>query len=264
MKKLIWAIIFMVLMVFPPRTMAENTSQHLGGIDSMVDDVSNDYSHFYSGNNLRDLGIGIGVSGLVANSSSDGEIQDWVQDSLRNQDTDKGSETVKLLGEGAITIPLYGAAALVGEIAASSSWGSATGAWGRRSLRAILVGAPPVLLLQRTTGASRPKEDNSYWRPFNDNNGVSGHSFMGAVPFIVAANMTENHYIRYSLYLGSMLCGWSRMNDNSHYFSQAALGWWIAYLSASCGNHIEKRERQVLIRPGPIAGGIGIVGVVTF
>ena len=157
-----------------------------------------------------------------------------------------------------------GGAALVGEITEGNEWGSTTGEWGRRSLRAILVGAPPVLFLQKAIGASRPKEDDSRWRPFNDNNGVSGHSFMGAVPFIAAAKMAENQYIRYSLYLGSMLCGWSRINDDCHYFSQAAMGWWIPYLSGSCGERAEKGERQVLIRPGPVAGGIGIIAVLSF
>jgi len=254
----------MAVMVFSLNTRAENSSRHCDGLGSIQEAIANDYSRFYSGNNLRDLGMGIGVSGVVANSSIDGEIQDWVQDSLRNDDTDEVSESIELFGEAALTIPLYGAAALVGEIAGSSKWGSTTGKWGRRSLRAILVGGPPVLLLQRATGASRPKEDNSYWRPFNDNNGVSGHSFMGAVPFLVGAQMTENQYIQYSLYLGSMLCGWSRINDNYHYFSQAALGWWVAYLSASCVDHREKRERQVLIRPGPVAGGIGVLGMLSF
>jgi membrane-associated phospholipid phosphatase len=118
--------------------------------------------------------------------------------------------------------------------------------------------------LQNAIGASRPDEDDSRWRPFEDTNGVSGHSFMGAVPFITAAEMAENPYIRYSLYLGSMLCGWSRINDDRHYLSQAALGWWIAYLSVSCCKGAEKREKQVLIRASPVPGGIGVIAVLSF
>jgi len=126
------------------------------------------------------------------------------------------------------------------------------------------VGGPPALLWQHAIGASRPDEDDSRWRPFEDNNGVSGHSFMGAVPFIAAAKMAENPSIRYSLYLGSMLCGWSRINDDRHYLSQAALGWWIAYLSVSCGERSEEREKDLIIRPHPVPGGIGIIAVLSF
>jgi len=264
MKKLEGAIILLILLVFSQSTGAEGNSQTIDRTGGIVQAVSQDYRSFYSRKNMRDLAVGIGVSGVLANTSIDGEIQDWVQGSLRNNSTDELSKSVKLLGEGAITIPLYGVAALVGEAAEGNRWDSATGEWGRRSLRAILVGAPPALFLQNATGASRPDEDDSLWRPFEDNNGVSGHSFMGAVPFIAAAKMAEDPYIRYSLYLGSMLCGWSRINDDRHYLSQAAMGWWIAYLSVSCGEGAEKRERQVLIRPSPVPGGIGVIAMLSF
>jgi hypothetical protein len=264
MRKLEVAVFLLVLLVFPPSTWAEENRRTNGGIGRIAKAVSQDYLCFYSRENVGDLALGIGFAGGLANTPMDGEIQGWVQGSLRNEGTDKLSESVKPFGEGAITIPLYVGAALVGETTEGNEWGSTTGVWGRRSLRTILVGAPPVLFLQKAIGASRPKEDDSRWRPFNDNNGVSGHSFMGAVPFIAAAKMAENRCIRYSLYLGSMLCGWSRINDDCHYFSQAAIGWWIAYLSASCGKNAEKGERHVLIRPAPVAGGIGLVAVLKF
>jgi hypothetical protein len=264
MKKLEGAIFLMVLLVVTPITRADDNGRIIGGTGRIEQAVSRDYLCFYSRENVRDLALGIGFAGLLANTSMDGEIQGFVRGSLRNEDTDELSESLKPFGEGAITIPFYLGAALTGEIAGGTTWGSPAGEWGRRSLRAILVGVPPVLFLQRAVGASRPKEDDSRWMPFNDNNGVSGHSFMGAVPFIAAANMAENRYIRYSLYLGSMLCGWSRINDDCHYFSQAALGWWIAYLSASCVECTERRERHVLVRPGPVASGIGIIAVLDF
>jgi hypothetical protein len=264
MKKFSWASVFMVVLLFPSLSWAEGRSRSIGGIDRITREVSNDYSCFYSRANLRDLTLGIGIAGVLANTSIDREFQEWAQGSLRNEDTDEVSESIELLGEGAITIPLYGGAALVGAITRGSNWDSSPGEWGRRSLRAILVGGPPVLVLQSAIGGSRPTEDNSRWRPFHDDNGVSGHSFMGAVPFMVAANMAENDSIRYVLYLGSMLCGWSRVNDDLHYLSQAALGWWIAYLSASCTDRAELREREVLIRPAPVAGGIGVMAVLSF
>lgn len=242
----------------PVKARAEGRIARVQGI------VYRDYRCFYSWDTLKKMTLGMGLAGVLANTSMDGEIQGWVQGSLRNEDTDELSESVKPFGEGAITIPLYAGVALVGELTEGNERGSTTGEWGKRSLRAIVVGAPPILFLQKAIGASRPKEGDSRWRPFNDNNGVSGHSFMGAVPFIAAAKMAENRYAQYSLYLGSMLCGWSRINDNCHYFSQAALGWWTAYLAASCGERREKGERQVLICPRPVPGGMGIMAVISF
>ena len=258
-----WALLLVLgMLVFPLGVSAKARAE--GRIARVRDTVYQEYRRFYSWDTLKKMTLGIGLAGVLANTSMDGEIQGWVQGSLRNEDTNELSESVKPFGEGVITIPLYAGAALVGELTEGNEWGSATGEWGRRSLRAIVVGAPPMLFLQKAIGASRPKEDDSRWRPFNDNNGVSGHSFMGAVPFIAAAKMAENRYAQYSLYLGSMLCGCSRINDNCHYFSQAALGWWTAYLAASCGERREKGERQVLICPRPVAGGIGIMAVLSF
>lgn len=258
-----WALLLVLgMLVFPSGVSAKARAE--GRIARVRDTVYRDHRCFYSWDTLKKMTLGMGLAGVLANTSMDGEIQGWVQGSLRNEDTDDLSESVKPFGEGAITIPLYAGVALVGELTEGNERGSTTGEWGRRSLRAIVVGAPPMLFLQKAIGASRPKEDDSRWRPFNDNNGVSGHSFMGAVPFIAAAKMAENRYVQYSLYLGSMLGGWSRINDNCHYFSQAALGWWTAYLAASCGERREKGERQALICPRPVAGGIGIMAVLSF
>jgi hypothetical protein len=73
--------------------------------------------------------------------------------------------------------------ALLAELAGDSKVGSLAGKWATRSLRTMLVGTPPLLVLQKVLGASRPTEDNSRWHSFKDNNAVSGHSFMGVVPF---------------------------------------------------------------------------------
>ncbi|MBW2076674.1 MAG: phosphatase PAP2 family protein [Deltaproteobacteria bacterium] len=258
-----WVLsLVLAMLVFPSGMRAKAKAE--GMVARARDTVYRDYRCFYSWESLKKTTLGMGLAGVVANTSMDGEIQGWVQESLRDEDTDELSESVKPFGEGAITIPLYAGAALLGKLTEGNQRDSFTGEWGRRSLRAIVVGAPPMLFLQKGIGASRPKEDDSRWRPFNDNNGVSGHSFMGAVPFLSAATMTENRYVKYSLFLGSMLCGFSRINDNCHYFSQAALGWWTAYVAASCAERRENGEGQALICPRPVAGGIGIMAVISF
>ena len=68
------------------------------------------------------------------------------------------------------------------------------GEWGDRSLRGVLLGTPPLLITQRLLGGSRPGENReaSEWQPFEDNNAVSGHAFMGAIPFLTAMQMTDD------------------------------------------------------------------------
>jgi len=254
MKNLGTVFLVMVLLILPSSVCSEEEQEIAGRIDEIKDTVYEDYRNFYSGENLGKLAIGLGVAGVLANTSADREIQNWYQESVRNKDTDNFSRVVKTFGEGMITIPLYLGAVLLGELAKDIKLGSMTGEWGERSLRTLLVGAPPMLFLQIALGASRPEEDDSHWRPFKDNNAVSGHGFMGAVPFIIAAKMTDNPYLRYCLYLVSTLCGLSRINDNAHYFSQAALGWWMAYLAATSVD----RKREVTIAPAFIHNGIGV------
>ena len=68
--------------------------------------------------------------------------------------------------------------------------------WGEKSFRTILLGGPVLLVSQRLTGGHRPEEDGSEWNFSLDSNGVSGHAFMGAIPFLTAAHMTDNRYLK--------------------------------------------------------------------
>lgn len=206
--------------------------------DSLIKDlanIKNDFKNFYlSGDNFLRLGIGIGCAGLFANTSMDGDIQEFYQDNIRSDVTDDLSKILKIPGNIFITPPV-----LLGTYLLFKD--SSTGEWAQKSLRAMAVGAPAGLLLQRVTGASRPSEGDSKWRPFNDANGLSGHAFIGAIPFITAAKMNENPYMKGLLYGLSVLPGLSRINDNEHYFSQTALGWYLALLSC---NAVEKTDMK--------------------
>ena len=250
--------IFFVIFVFNQRN-SLSVQPNFNGIKNTI---TADYKQFYLANNLKNLAIGMGIAGVLANTVVDGKIQTWYQESTKNEDTDRIAKAVKPFGNGRITIPVFLGFALIGELTKTTSIGSAAGEWGKRSLRAILVGIPPLLLLQNILGASRPTESNSYWRPFNDDNAVSGHSFMGAVPFLSVAMMVNNVFLKYCFYFGSTLTGLSRINDNAHYFSQTALGWWLSYLATRV---VDKVTRQnIAFMPVVIGGYVGVQGVVRF
>lgn len=182
-----------------------------------------DYKKFYLGKDtyIR-LGAGLAVAGIAANSSMDREANEYYQDNLRNGLTDSVSDMSRLAGEFWITIPVLAGVRVLGSPEASS--------WAGMSLRALFLGAPAGIAMQYATGGSRPKEGGSGWKPFRDNNGLSGHSFIGAVPFISAAKLTDKKGMKTLLYAASMLPALSRINDREHYLSQAALGWYLAYL----------------------------------
>lgn len=198
---------------------------------SLSDTIINDYKNLYTSKDrwLR-LGVAFGVGGIMANTSIDERIKKWYQDDVRSPQTDKVASVVKEFGNGKITIPV----ALLASSITLFKPDSTIGNWGAYTSRAYIAGAPLLLSTQVLTGASRPdeKDYNSKWHPFKDSNGVSGHAFMGAVPFLTLAYMyKDNLYIKYISYAASFLTAWSRVNDNAHYASQAGLGWYLAYES---------------------------------
>lgn len=222
--------------------------------------IKQDHKNFYSSGRLIRLGIALGIGGIMANTNIDGKIQDEYQDHLRSSSTDNVAHVVKTFGEGTYLIPLALFTAALPEIIPESSATSIIGHWGRLTSRAYLVGGPPLLLLQRATGASRPGEsdDGSHWKPFNDTNGVSGHAFIGAVPFLSAARMSSNRLLRYSLYAASTLTAWSRINDNDHYTSQAILGWYLAWEAVGAVSESNEKNQAWKVSPLLLNDGVGI------
>jgi membrane-associated phospholipid phosphatase len=217
-----------------------------------------DYENFYTVERFKRIGIAGIAMGVVANTSVDKEIYNWYHDDVRSSDSDDFSKVMKFAGEGKYLIPISVLASHALNFDAESSIGQ----WGSEVARAYTVGLPFIWTSQYLTGASRPSDnDGSDWRPLEDNNGVSGHAFIGAVPFLVIAKNTENQYLKYLSYFASGLTAWSRVNDEAHYASQSVLGWYIAYEALDAVNKTNSASTGVIsyaFSPILVQGGIGL------
>lgn len=227
--------------------------------------ITSDHKNYYSWSSIRLLSGGFLVGAAVANTQLDREIQDHFQSSVRHATTDEWFEFFhanKELGNGYYTLPVFAGAWVLGSIYDESPALATASKWGERSLRAFLVGAPPLILAQKMTGGSRPGEhgeDSSHWHFWADNNGVSGHAFMSSLPFLNAAKMADNAFLRTTCYAGSLLGPLSRVNDNDHYPSQIALGWWMAYVATTAIDQTENAHRHWMVSPYVSANGYGAI-----
>lgn len=210
-----------------------------------------DYRNYYHRDTMAKLACGLVLGSVLANTSMDQDVRDWYQQDVRSTDTDNFSEFWKTFGEGHIFIPAYACLAVAGKFVADWPVAGPIGDFGARTTRAYLVGAPPMLFMQFMLGASRPGETNhsSHWDPFQDTNSVSGHAFIGAVPFITAANMTDSFVLKSGLYACSTLTGFSRINDDCHYLSQVVLGWWMAYLACEAVDQTQLNRHGMTFMP---------------
>lgn len=227
--------------------------------------VLEDYRNFYSCESLTCLTAAFGAGALMANTGFDTTMQTAWQQSVAPTDLGTFFSDCKPIGEGKYALAVFGAAAATGLVLEGRPAGDIVGEWGSRSLRMFAVGAPPVYLLQLATGASRPADNSSagsHWHFFNDNNGVSGHAFVGAIPFLAAADMVENPLAKGTLYVCSTFVGFSRMTDNAHYPSQVFLGWYLAWASSMAVSRTETHfaGMEVRVVPMPIAdlGGLAV------
>jgi hypothetical protein len=221
-----------------------------------VDIVKTDFGNFYLDrpNQIR-LGIGIAVHGLFANTNMDRYIRDRYQENIRSDGTDRAAKIARVPGEVLVAMPVY-----IGIYGAGGLLPNPTiRDWAQKSFRATVVGAPALAFLALAIGSDRPTDGDSKWRPFHGSHGVSGHAFFGGVPFITAAKMTENPYHKGVFYGLSTFAGLSRINDDLHYFSQAALGWYLAYLSCDVVLNTDKgRKGKTDIAFVPVGMGFAV------
>ena len=225
--------------------------------------VCNDYCNFYSFPSLAELLVGTGVAATMANTNIDTDFRHWYQCDVRSPDTNHFSDVWMPTGNGRYVIPVMGTLALADKVLPNEPWLEPVSDFGDRTTRACLVGAPPLLLMQELTGGARPSDVGrpSEWRPFQDDHGLSGHAFIGAVPFITAADMSDNVWAKYDLYFCSTLTGVCRINNDRHYLSQVCLGWWMGYLSCQAVTASERTNTHILVTPlaSPEMTGLGAV-----
>jgi len=223
------------------------TSGELGKIRS-------DFRNFYSRENFANILVGYGVHAVISNTAMDQHLIDWYQDHVRSGGTDRFSDGVRDFGSKMAIVPVVGLGILYysDRITAQVRFfetrgGSFPGEFASRTTRAYLVGTPVMLFSQLLIGAGRPRdlEPISHWQPFQDDHGVSGHAFVGAMPFITLAQMSDNFWLKAGFYTCSTFTAWSRFNDEAHYFSQCLVGWYLAYLSCRA---VSKTEYQLLPR----------------
>jgi hypothetical protein len=182
-------------------------ASELSSEQSLFSKVLADHRNFYSPESLTFLAGGFVVGGAIANSNIDGQLHKHFLSGIRNANSDDWFDALhkaKDVGDGRYTLPIFAGSYAIGKLFPDSKRAKTIGTWGERSGRAFLVGAPPLIGLQELTGGSRPGETalGSQWHPLQDNNGVSGHSFMGALPFITAAKMSESPWSKATFYAG--------------------------------------------------------------
>lgn len=220
-----------------------------------------DLRNFYLTDNLFYVGAAVAIAAPLANTHADIGIRDWYQRRVgggRSRGLDYTADTFAHFGDYWYAIPIYLTCSMSENLFPDSPMAATAAEFGNRSIRAMIVGAPTVGVLQVGLGAERPPQGRSSWRPFTAANSVAGHGFIGAIPFMTAASMTESRMLKALLYTGSLAPVWSRIHEDRHYFSQAFLGWSIAFLSVQAVNNTENPDRNWSVVPIDIPNGVGM------
>lgn len=217
--------------------------------------VVEDHRYAYQREQVSQLIVPLGVAGTLANTNADRSLRDRWQDNRRNDFTNDVGRLFRYVGDAGqnrVSIPLYGLGMLAGGYSGEPAQDSPLAVWASHSLRANILGGIQAGILAHALGSPRPPEGESDWNPGEDDNGVSGHAFYGAVPLLTAGHMTNSDGWRYTLYTLSTLPALSRINNDKHYTSQVVMGWSIAWLSTTLiADRTQDSRWQVQLLPTP-------------
>lgn len=183
----------------------------------------------YTRRNFLKLGGATAGGAILTYSGIDELFDAWHRDHVRGDASDAIAHVAKEFGENYVAF-----AALGYGLADWALPGTAIGRWGRQCFTATACGLPVLWSWQRALGGSRPSDEKPWgprYRPFADENSVSGHTFLAAIPFLVAAREVGHPLPAWGLRAVSPMTGWSRINDERHYLSQVLLGYGLAWES---------------------------------
>lgn len=218
-----------------------------------------DYRNYLSYRTLTVMAVSLGAAASLAETSADQHIVNWYQNDVRSHTTDVIARDFKLFGTGQYTIPIFLGAAFIGPFAEDLVPETGPiGQWGNRSMQAILVGGPAMLLMQEVLGSGRPTMgEGSQWQPFHHDNGVSGHAFMGSIFFLTAGSLSDNFAWKVAMFALSFGAGWSRINDNAHYASEVLMGWSMGWMAVDAVNRTKRGDDDFFfsLGPGMLPGG---------
>lgn len=244
--KHLFTIITLIFILYPTEIIYSQQNNSADSSRYFSHDLLNDIKFFYTLDNLKIWSVALGGSTLFSFTPIDKTVKDFYQESIRGPRSDAVAKVVKPLGKWQYTLPLYAGCSLLDyfQWEGQSKTMHAIGNWGTRSSRSLFLGFPSMVLFQRAIGSDRPASDNSQWQLFANATGVSGHAFVGAIPFLAAESMTDNPWLKGIFITASTATAISRINDNMHYLSQAGLGWLIAWLSTRAVSRTENQATQ--------------------
>ncbi len=219
-------------------------------------DLIDDHRAFYAPGGLIRLAAGVGVAGSLANTSADRDFQDAYQERFDGETLRDAARALRYAGMWERAPLAWAAAGLLAVPWRHTAPGGAMVEWSARCLRALAVGTPPTLVIQRGLGGARPRDGDSAWRPLEDDVAASGHALVGAIPLLTAARMVKSPLLRSTLYAASTLTAWSRVHNDDHYLSQAALGWWMGWLATSAVGQSPDQLKKQGVEVGPCGDGV--------
>jgi len=198
------------------------------------EDVIRDFKTYFQKDNLYAFGAVFVGAAILANTGLDRTFRHLWQEDFRSGDTDSFFDLPNRIGRiGYYFAPIYLGVLTLGYMREESYAGNVAYHWGYRGLRTIVLGGVQQLILAPLLGGGRPEEGDSHWAPFRHSASVSGHAFIGAIPFILTAQMTDPPFFKGVLYVASTLPALARINFDKHYLSQVVLGWSLAFFSAN-------------------------------
>ncbi len=240
--------------------------------------ILRDYKNFYTdGWNYAYLAGSWGIGTAMALSPLDQMVADAYARLPEDPHRDRFAKVSKFFGDKWFALVYVGLSlANPDDPRISNSIMAYPAEWGRRNARAVLLGLPLLYGGQFMLGGARPNDGSphsSKWRgpaytgaclnkkkfSSHDCHAISGHAFMGALPFLTAAEMSDHWALKTVFYVSSTFTAWSRINDGAHYLSQAFMGWALAWRVTTIVNRSREEEKGKLqIAPWSDGENIGL------